>query len=362
MANGKHLPLTLPAGAGQSEISDFILHNVEAHPGDIVRLTAERFGLSRQSASKRVRKLIDAGLLAAEGRTRGRTYQLANIVDRTIHIKIAPGTEEDAEWRENVRPLMEGAPANVVDVCYYGFTEMLNNVVDHSGSGDAEYTIQRSALRTVLTVRDNGVGIFNKIQADFKLSDARHAILELSKGKLTSNPAAHTGEGIFFTSRMFDVYLILSGNLIFTSRRGSNEGEDRLVNFGEQELVKGTLIHMQIANDSQTTPWEVFEQYETADSDDHGFSKTIVPVSLAQYEGEKLISRSQAKRIVARFDQFVEVVLDFAGVTEIGPAFADEIFRVYKREHPNVHLYPLDANFNVTRAIERAEGQTEVTG
>jgi hypothetical protein len=53
-------------------------------------------------------------------------------------------------------------------------------------------------------VRNDGICIFNKTAEDFNLDDERHAILELSKGKLTSDPSRHNGEGIFFTSRMFD--------------------------------------------------------------------------------------------------------------------------------------------------------------
>jgi hypothetical protein len=48
-----------------------------------------------------------------------------------------------------------------------------------------------------------------------------------------------------------------------------------------------------------------------------------------QYEGESLMSRSQARRLMNRFDRFSEVVLDFTGVNFIGQGFADEIFRVF---------------------------------
>jgi hypothetical protein len=47
------------------------------------------------------------------------------------------------------------------------------------------------------TWMDHGVGIFEKIMKHFNLADAREALLELSKGKLTSDPRNHSGEGIF---------------------------------------------------------------------------------------------------------------------------------------------------------------------
>jgi hypothetical protein len=38
---------------------------------------------------------------------------------------------------------------------------------------------------------------------------------------------------------------------------------------------------------------------------------------------------ASAKRVLGRGDRFDEVLLDFKGVSSIGPAFADEIIRVF---------------------------------
>jgi len=62
---------------------------------------------------------------------------------------------------------------------------------------------------------------------------------------------------------------------------------------------------------------------------DFGFSKTHIPVFLAAYGEDNLISRSQAKRLLVRFERFKEIILDFENVESIGQAFADEIFRVF---------------------------------
>ena len=70
-----------------------------------------------------------------------------------------------------------------------------------------------------------------------------------------------------------------------------------------------------------------------------------------EYEGELLLSRSQAKRLITRFDKFLEVILDFQGVSEIGQAFADEVFRVFRNAHPNVQLEPINCSPAVQRMI-----------
>ncbi|MFH1304941.1 MAG: STAS-like domain-containing protein, partial [Candidatus Omnitrophota bacterium] len=83
-----------------------------------------------------------------------------------------------------------------------------------------------------------------------------------------------------------------------------------------------------------------------------GFSKTTIPVKLLKHEGEELISRSQAKRLIARFDRFKEVILDFEGVKTIGQSFADEVFRVFRAQNPTVHLTWINTNEEIDRTIK----------
>jgi hypothetical protein len=82
-----------------------------------------------------------------------------------------------------------------------------------------------------------------------------------------------------------------------------------------------------------------------------------VLIKLAKYEKEQLLSRSQARRVLARFERFEEVLLDFSDVEMIGQAFADEIFRVYQREHPDIRIIPISASPAVESMIARAEGK-----
>jgi hypothetical protein len=71
-----------------------------------------------------------------------------------------------------------------------------------------------------------------------------------------------------------------------------------------------------------------------------------------------LVSRSQAKRILARFTDFSEVILDFTGVNDVGQPFADEIFRVFRIDHPDTFLMAANANENITRMIEYVQSAT----
>ena len=90
-------------------------------------------------------------------------------------------------------------------------------------------------------------------------------------------------------------------------------------------------------------------------TEDKDFSKTIVPVRLAQYGSNHLVSRSQAKRVVANLEAFSTVALDFAGVDSIGQGFADEIFRVFRRSHPNIKLMAIHCSAAVQSMIDHVE-------
>src|SRR3989338_9219216 len=106
---------------------------------------------------------------------------------------------------------------------------MVNNVLDHSEAQTFSAYFKATAKNIRMSVSDNGIGIFEKIKQAYKLEDHRHAILELAKGKVTVDPKNHTGEGIFFTTRMFDHFTILSGKLYYSrkSKRDDWLIEDR---------------------------------------------------------------------------------------------------------------------------------------
>jgi hypothetical protein len=110
---------------------------------------------------------------------------------------------------------------------------------------------------------------------------------------------------------------------------------------------------MRLRNNSKRTTKEIFDKF--AAPEEYTFAKTIVPVKLGQYEGEKLVSRSQAKRLIFRFDKFRTVILDFSGVEEIGQAFSDEVFRVFQKAHPDIKLVPMNMTVAVKDMVARAK-------
>lgn len=332
-----------------SLIDRALLRAVEDHPKNLVPVVAEELGVSKPTVIKRVKSLVESGYLTREGGLTRPVYSKGTSA-RNLFEYERHGLAEDRVWFQDVSPMLQGVPANIIDIAHHGLTEMVNNAIDHSDGSTVGVVVERDATKIWLRVYDDGVGIFRKITNALDLPDERLALLELSKGKLTTDPKRHSGEGIFFTSRMFDVFQIISGELVFAHEQ--NHDKDLLLE--RTEPRKGTAVDMLIGVDSARDIAKVFDDFSSG-PEDYSFAKTIVPVKLARIGGENLVSRSQAKRLMQRVDRFKVVVLDFEGVERIGQAFADEIFRVFANAHPDVELIPSHAAAEVQQMIRRAE-------
>ena len=180
------------------DIKDFICEKVyQNETKHLSQVTAEKYNISRQAAQKHIKQLVDTGILLMKGSTKAATYEFVKIVDKHKHFDLLPGITEDFPWRTFVRPLLDDLPENILSICQYGFTEMFNNAIDHSGGSVVLVSVKRTAYNIALVVRDNGIGIFRKITNDFKLDDELHAILWSSRFDWTVIPVL-SGQGFRF--------------------------------------------------------------------------------------------------------------------------------------------------------------------
>lgn len=332
-------------------LKDSIVSVIAESGSNVSSRLAQRHGVTRQAASTWLARLKKEGVITSSGIGRGVRYHIEQLKHNEKTYK-CEGLQEDIVWRNDIEPILRDLPENVKNIWHYVVTEMVNNAIDHSSSELIHIEISRDELKTHISVKDEGEGIFLKIERALNLFDPREAILELAKGKLTTDPANHTGEGIFFSSKALDDFSIMSGDLIFLTGNSSSS----ILLGQEKSHTKGTLVMMNLSNSSNRNMQDVFEKY--AEPDEFTFAKTIVPVKLAQYEGQKLVSRSQAKRLTKRFEKFQTVVLDFSEVEEIGQAFADEVFRVFANAHPSTKLIPVNCTDAVLKMINRVMGQS----
>jgi anti-sigma regulatory factor (Ser/Thr protein kinase) len=332
------------------EIRSAILRKIFWQPESPVTALATEFQVTRQAVHEHLQSLVSEGLIRVKGKGPHRSYSLVRTAGRRGKFPIRPGvTEEDRIWADIPPKVLADLTPEEDALANFGFTEMVNNAIDHSEGTHVTVEAYRTAVSLSFSVVDDGIGIFHKIAAALKLPDPRLSILELAKGKFTTDPARHTGEGVFFASRMFDRFIIRSEQLFYAN----SEAGDEWVVEGRGPQNAGTAVEMALLLPAGRTMAEVYEQYSSGPTD-YEFAKTRVPLRLAKWGEESLISRSQAKRVLARVDRFKEVILDFADVRTVGQGFADEIFRVFARAHPEVHLSFANANEQVALMINRA--------
>jgi len=137
----------------------------------------------------------------------------APTVERTFPLA---GLEEDRVHRELSGPLDLAGREPARLIVAYAFTEMLNNAVDHSGGTAAAVRLWRRPARVEVEIADDGEGVFAHLLTGLDLPDLFAAVQELSKGKRTTAPDRHSGEGIFFTSKAVDLFT-LAANINYAS-------------------------------------------------------------------------------------------------------------------------------------------------
>lgn len=329
-----------------------ILRDLNDHPADIVNHIGQIFSISPQAVANHIRLLEDSGYIETTGSRKGKRYFPGDLRYREGTFNLDSGIEEYEIWRDYFSMVAEGVKEHVYDICHYGFTEMVNNVIDHSAGSTLHIRMDRSENYITIDLMDNGEGIFRRIKRMAELDDERESLLELSKGKFTTDPENHTGEGIFFTSRAFDKFVIDSKGLRFSHDHSQEFDILDESPFGEGSEL-GTHVRMEIRRDSDKVLDELYREYGIG-PEDYRFSRTVVPVRLAQYGNDKLVSRSQAKRLLAGLEKFENIVFDFEGVPTVGQAFADEIFRVYRNAHPGIQLAPVNMTGSVATMVKKA--------
>ena len=334
-------------------------------PDQLVRIAdvARELGLS----PSRIRQLADAGVIPST-RTSGnhRLFDLAAVraavARRTLAEVPSPlATLGEPTWRHDLtllglaehevwRRIVEDHKLDVDNepgrILGYAFMEMLNNAIDHSGSESATITVWISPDQWCFEIKDRGIGAFTKLEEGLRLGSEFEAVQELSKGKRTTDPARHTGEGIFFTSKVVDLFRLTSSGVRWTV---DNIRHDQAL--GTVPATAGTSVQCQVDPHTERVLADVFREF----TQDHAFVRTRPVVKLFEI-GTAFVSRSEARRLLdglaADFDT---VEVDFAGVTDVGQGFVDELLRVWPATHPGKSVVPINMNPAVEFMVRRGQ-------
>lgn len=316
----------------------YLLQKIAQGDSAISKSVSEAFGVNQATIHMYINELVEQGVI--DKIKRGQ-YKLVG-KEYTYQLKRSEGHLDTDTYaydyclQEHICDLA----TNVQSIWSYAFSEMINNVMDHSTAENVKVILEQDYLNTSVMIADDGIGIFKKIKEHFAFSSLDEAICELFKGKLTTDSENHSGEGIFFSSKMMDDFFIVSSGKIFTSNKYDNS---RIISIAA-ENVEGTCVIMSLSNFTHKSPQEIFDLYANVDG---AFIKTKIPVK--NIFDTSPVSRSQAKRVCNRLEKFKEVVIDFEGVQWMGQGFAHQLFVVFAKEHPDISLIPINMNEDTTK-------------
>jgi anti-sigma regulatory factor (Ser/Thr protein kinase) len=326
------------------KVKDLALHLLTMHGRLTSGELAREAGVSRQTAHAVLVGIVDDGTAEAVGAGRGAHYVPA---DHRAYRWEVKGLEEHRVWRELLRDeSMETVQDPARAVLEYAVTEMANNVIDHSGSGDLSVRIGTRDRSVTISIEDTGIGALEKVRAALDLDSHLDALAQLSKGKLTTDPEAHTGEGIFFTSKVIDRFVLVANGIEWTIDNVLGD-----VAVGESNMGPGTVINLTHDPKSERTLEAVFGEYTSG----YGFDTSRIIVKLFEY-GDSFVSRSEARRVTVGLERFRSVIVDFEGIRRVGQGFVDELFRVWASSQPDVRIEPVNMNpaieFMVRRGLD----------
>ena len=322
---------------------------------------SRKFDVSRQYLNQLLSELIADKKMIKIGSTRSAFYVSCMYVQK--HPEIVPNifrkkykniSLEEHKVLIDIEKnfyVIADLPENVHSIFVFAFSEMFNNAIEHSRSKIISVEVSLYDKKLSFIVEDSGIGVFRNIMKKKKLDSEIQAIQDLLKGKTTTMPKSHSGEGIFFTSKSADKFVLDSfGNYLIITKDNT---EIKTI----QTIKRGTRVIFEIDITSDTHLTDIFKKYTNlTEESGYGFDKTEIRIKLYTTGGVH-ISRSQARRVLSGLEKFKFITLDFDKVPVIGQAFADEIYRVFKNLHPNIAIQEENMSDGVRFMVERAKNE-----
>ncbi len=334
--------------ANKEKIKQYILEHIARKDADYVSKTVDAFGISKSTVYNYLKELSDSGIISSTDKSF--KYELKK---KCYSFKYENNGKlaEDKVFDNDIFPIVKDLEENVIRAWRYSFTEMMNNAIEHSEASSIQIYAYVDYLNTTISIIDNGVGIFKNIQnymlkeKDTELSLSECVSLLFAGKFTTARDGGHSGEGIFFTSHVIDVFVVISDGNYFARNNYRDIADTNL------SSSTGTIVIMQLSNRSKKKLSNIFNRFSDVEE---GFYRTSIPIAHF-FPGGFPVSRSEARRLCELLSSFKEVILDFAGVEEIGQAFTHEIFVVWQARNPQIEIKTENACAQVDKMIKRVK-------
>ena len=327
------------------KIKKFILDNITLHQKDIIHTAIQRFGVSRQAILKHMHALIAEKQVLAYGKTRDRIYELRPHLNFNKTVKINEKFYPREIVGNYITPHLDVVENNIKEIIQFSMTALMNNILEHSKAKQFYFKLFKTYNDFHIIIRDNGIGIFKKIQSNLDLEDCLIAAMELAKGRITTDSENHSGDELNAILHLFDIVKIEANrkSLIYNSTLNKWMIENSV-------HKHGTSLYLKIDPASNRNCEMIFKKLFDVPN-----NRLTIPISLIMVPGMELInSRTQAKSILRNIENFSQVTFDFNQVELIGPAFADELVRESKKKNNLAKLNWINSSKMIDVLMSRA--------
>lgn len=344
----------------KEKILDLIIKRGKITSSEITR----ELHISRQYVNMVMSNLVENNQVIKIGRTRYSFYVsslflkehpeiLPSVFKKTYKNYLLEEHKVLAEIEKDFSQVLK-LKENIKSIFTFAFSEMFNNAIEHSQSKKISIEVSVRDNKLHFIILDSGIGVFRNIMRKRKLNSEIEAIQDLLKGKTTTMPKSHSGEGIFFTSKSADLFILDSFGYELIIKEKDISIKNTMI------IKRGTKVEFEIDIHSNRHLNQIFKKYTNlSDQSDYGFDKTEIRVQLYTVGGV-YISRSQARRILFGLEKFKIIVLDFESIPIVGQAFADEIYRVFISKHPDIIIEEENMSEGVRFMIERAKSEAKI--
>ncbi len=328
-------------------IETFIMEIAERKGKVAAMKLVKKTGFSHAYVHRILQRLVDGGHLYKTGSTKNARYVPAttgsidkakagiNYYSRVF--KSTRGLDSNKILEELKKKFtFTGIAENAAEVFDYSFTGLLSNAIRHSKTEKLNITVEKKEGVLTFEIRDFGIGIINSIKDKFKLASDEDAVIELIKG---------SQKGIFGPAKGADILTIQTGvkKIIF-----NNLIDDIFVR--TIKPFTGAKILFKINIDSSRNPADILSK----DLGNNNVSDAARIFIKLFSQGNKYVSRSEARKALDGMGKFKTLILDFKDIENIGQGFVDEVFMVWKRNHPDTKITIENANNDVMFMIKRA--------
>ena len=158
----------------KNSIKQYLLEKITSNDSSPTKTVAETCNINLSTVHSYIKELISDNIIRKI--KRGQYELVSQNYTYTLSRKNGDLQDDMYALAHCLSPHISHLAQNVQDIWSYVFSEMINNVMDHSAAEIAKIIIIQDYLKTEVVIFDNGVGIFEKIKDHFNFNTLDDAI------------------------------------------------------------------------------------------------------------------------------------------------------------------------------------------